>query len=115
MKKKTILMGSLVITLTMLFSVTFLIAPTGLEAGAKPEPIKGMRYDVNSSIADNLKPLTGKKVTVTLNSGKTFSGTVKEIGAHLIHLEKLDGKNFFDALIRIENISAIDAMFRKYN
>jgi len=51
---------------------------------------------------------------VTIVSGKTLSGFVKEVGTHLIHLEKLEGKDYFDALIRIENISAIEAMFRNY-
>jgi hypothetical protein len=53
-------------------------------------------------------------VSVTIVSGKTLSGFVKEVGIHLIHLEKLEGKDYFDALIRIENISAIEAMFRNY-
>jgi hypothetical protein len=29
-----------------------------------------------------------------------------------MHLEKLDGKDYFDALLRIDNISAIDTRFR---
>ncbi|MBW2250084.1 MAG: hypothetical protein JRF60_05515, partial [Deltaproteobacteria bacterium] len=74
--------------------------------------IKGISYNVNSSLADNLKSLIGKKVYVTLDSGKTFAGLVKEVGNHLMHLEKLDGKDYFDALLRIENISAIDTRFR---
>jgi small nuclear ribonucleoprotein (snRNP)-like protein len=83
---------------------------------AKPKvvAIEGMSYNVNASLADNLKSLVGKKVAVTIISGKTLSGVVKEVGIHLIHLEKLAGKEYFDALIRIENISAIDTMFRKY-
>jgi small nuclear ribonucleoprotein (snRNP)-like protein len=61
---------------------------------------------------DNLKALIGKKVYVTLDSGKSFAGYVKEVGDHLMHLEKLDGKDYFDALLRIENINAIDTRFR---
>ncbi len=115
MKKKARMASSVVVTLVILFSVAFLTPHTDVEAGAKPVAIEGMSYDVNASIADNLKSLIGKKVNVTLDSGQVFSGTVKEVGNHLIHLEKLDRKSFFDALIRLENISAIDAMFRKYN
>jgi hypothetical protein len=29
-----------------------------------------------------------------------------------MHLEKLEGKDYFDALLRIENIIAIDTKFR---
>ena len=72
-----------------------------------------MNYNVNASFADNLKSFVGVTVTVTLNSGQSFTGIVKEVGDHLLHLEQLQGKEFYDALIRIEDISAIDARFRK--
>ncbi|MCP4368094.1 MAG: hypothetical protein GY797_08315 [Deltaproteobacteria bacterium] len=71
-------------------------------------------YNVNSSLEDNLKSLIGKKVYVALDSGQTFAGFVKEVGNQLIHLEKLDGKDYFDALLKIENISAIDTRFRGF-
>jgi len=85
-----------------------------LEAAAKTKiiAIEGVRYNVNFSLQDNLKSFIGKKVNVTLNSGKTFGGFIKEVGDHFIQLEKLDGKSYFDALIRIEDISAIDTKFR---
>jgi small nuclear ribonucleoprotein (snRNP)-like protein len=73
-----------------------------------------IKYLVNASIADNLKSLLGKQVYVTLDSGKTFAGFVKEVGNHLLHLEKLQDKDYFDALIKIENISAIDTRFRGF-
>ena len=73
-----------------------------------------IKYLVNASIADNLKSLLGKQVYVTLDSGKTFAGLVKEVGNHLLHLEKLQDKDYFDALIKIENISAIDTRFRGF-
>ena len=86
-----------------------------MEAQAKTKVIavEGTSYNVSSSLADNLKSLLGKKVSVTLISGKTFTGLIKEVGNHLIHMEKLEGKEYFDALLRIENISAIDTRFRK--
>lgn len=112
MRKKAKILSSLGMAIAVLFStVLFTLSE---EAVAKPEvvAIEGMSYNVNSSLADNLKSLVGKKVSVTIVSGKTLSGFVKEVGIHLIHLENLEGKDYFDALIRIENISAIEAMFR---
>ena len=112
MMKKAKMMSSVGITLTILFYTAVFMLPTEVEAKPKVVAIEGMGYNVDSSMADNLKSLTGKKVYVTLDSGKTLTGIVKEVGNHLVHLEKLDGKDYFDALIRIENISAIDARFR---
>jgi hypothetical protein len=82
---------------------------------AKPKivPVEGVSYNVDASLAANLKALLGKRVYVTLNSGKTFTGLVKKVGEHLLHMEKLAGKEYFDALIRIADISAVDTMFRK--
>jgi hypothetical protein len=112
MMKKAKMVGSVGLALTILFYVTILMPPTETEAKQEVAAIEGISYNVNSSLADNLKSLAGKKVYVTLDSGKTFAGFVKEVGNHLVHLEKLDGKDFFDALLRIENISAIDTKFR---
>jgi hypothetical protein len=98
----------------MLFLAVFFALPAEVDAKQKVVAIEGMSYNVNSSLADNLKSLVGKKVFVTSVSGKTLSGFVKKVGNHLIHLEKLSGKDYFDALIRIENISAIEAQFRNF-
>ncbi|MDY6855490.1 MAG: hypothetical protein SWO11_12420 [Thermodesulfobacteriota bacterium] len=114
MKRKVKLLTCVGITLAMLFFLSFLILPTGVKAKAKVVAIEGMKYNVNSSVKDNLNNLVGKKVYLYLDSGKTMSGFVKKVENHLIHLEKLDGKDFFDALIRIENISALEARFREY-
>ncbi|MBU2622643.1 MAG: hypothetical protein KKD92_10035 [Proteobacteria bacterium] len=89
-KQMTIL--SLAILLTALFSVGFLTVPGKAEAGVVP--LEGIKYDVNFSLEDNLKSFVGKKVYVTLDSGKTFAGIVKETGNHLLWLENWTAKSF---------------------
>lgn len=103
----------MVIVLTALFTFLLATIPSSVLAEMSVEPIKGMNYNANASLAENLKILVGKKVNITLESGKTFTGIVKTIGTHLVHVEKLEGKEYYDALIRIENIAAIDARFRE--
>ena len=63
-------------------------------------------------MADNLRLFRGLTVSLTLSSGKTFSGLIKDVGEKQVHLEKLVGKEYFDALVRIDSIEAIDARFR---
>lgn len=112
--KKSKLADSLGLVLSTLICMAILIFLTeGAQAKSNVVAVEGIKYNINSSMTDNLRTLISKKVCVTLDSGKTFAGVVKEVGNHLIHLEKLDGKEYFDALIRIENISGIDTMFRK--
>jgi len=98
----------------MFSAVLVFSIPKKVSAAAQLEAIQGAGYAVNSAMIDNLKSLIGKKVYIHLSSGTTLAGVVKEIGQHFIHLEKLDKKDFFDALIRMENIIAIDTQFRKY-
>ncbi len=76
-------------------------------------PVDGAKFDPSSTIKDNLKIYTGKDVVIHLRSGKSLQGYVKAVGDHLIHIEKLSGKDFYDALIRIEDITAIEAKFRE--
>jgi hypothetical protein len=69
-------------------------------------------FSTDTTLVANLKNLSGKRVTVYLKSGTPLTGTVKVTGDHLLHLEKLDGRDFFDALVSIDQISAIDTRVR---
>ncbi|MBN2429239.1 MAG: hypothetical protein JXK94_12965 [Deltaproteobacteria bacterium] len=75
--------------------------------------VEGARFDTSISLADNLKNYMNQDVFVHLKSGKVLQGYVKEVGNNLVHLEKLRGKDFYDALIRIEEITAMEAKFRE--
>ena len=114
MKKREKTMWRSCVAAAVLFAVAAFILPTAVPAASKVVAIEGMSYDANASLADNLKSLTGKKVSITVDSGRTFSGILKAVGDHLVHLEKLDGKEYYDALIPIDRISALEARFREY-
>jgi hypothetical protein len=75
-------------------------------------PLEGVRFNTAESLADNLKLYMGKDIHVHLRSGKTIQGYVKSVGNGLVHLEKLSGRDFYDALVRIDDICAFEAKFR---
>ena len=79
----------------------------------KVTDLEGVKFDLSVSLADNIKAFVGKDLIVHLNSGKTVQGYVKSVGNGLLHLEKLAGRDFYDALIKIEDISAIECKFRE--
>lgn len=54
-----------------------------------------------------LKAHNGKRVTVKLNSGEELTGTVGALGDDLVHLRELSGKEFFDAVVNTDEISAL--------
>jgi hypothetical protein len=76
-------------------------------------PVESAKFNVSGSIKDNLKTYVGKDVLIHLRSGHTFQGYIKSVGDQVVHLEKLAGRDFYDALIRIDDISAIEAKFRE--
>lgn len=98
------------LTSGLVLGAALLVMPT--LAKAELVELPGLTYAVNASLADNLKALTGKKVHLSLLGGASLSGSVKAVGNDLLHLEKLEGKEYFDALIRITDIAAIDTRFR---
>jgi len=98
------------ITTGLLLLGALLTVPT--LAAAEPVELPGLSYQVNISMADNLKALTGKKVHLSLAGGASLTGSVKAVGNELLHLEKLEGKEYFDALVRLTDIVAVDTRFR---
>ncbi len=61
--------------------------------------------------ADTIKSILerqmGRVVRVRLQSGEEVSGTVTKVGDHVVQLSELAGREFFDAVIRIDGISAV--------
>lgn len=102
------------ITLLMLTLVSLLALSVNVEARQELVPVEGANYNVNASLTNNLRLLIGKRIYVTLNSGANKTGIVKNVGDKLLHLEKLQDKEFFDALILIDSINSIDTQFRIY-
>ena len=87
--------------------------------GSSPLPaqtvaIKGVSFNAQSGLKENLEALVGKDLFVNLRSGKVYQGYVKSVGSGFIHLEKIAGKDFYDSLIRLDDISAVEVKFRDY-
>jgi aspartate carbamoyltransferase regulatory subunit len=50
---------------------------------------------------------TSKSVTLNLDSGKSFTGVITTINDNIIHLKKLEGMEYYDAVITINSIESI--------
>jgi hypothetical protein len=70
----------------------------------KPDAVK---LDVAETLQANLARCVGQKVELVLVSGKSLVGTVKAVGTAGVHLGALEGKEFYDALVRTDQISAV--------
>jgi hypothetical protein len=70
--------------------------------------------NASSSMADNLRALLAakKSVTVVLEGGQTYSAKIGQVGDNYVLLSELSGKEFFDALVNIDDIAAIEVRVR---
>lgn len=100
--------------LPFISAILVLICMAGLVFTAHGvQAAREMQLYAGISLEDNLSVFKGKSVTVTLSSGKQLTGFVKEVKNNLLHLERLSLKDYYDALIRIDHISAIEARVRQ--
>lgn len=49
----------------------------------------------------------GKRITVRLRSGQEISGTVRDVTDRLVVIGEISGKEFFDAVIRLDDVEAV--------
>lgn len=74
-----------------------------------------MEFNPSFSIADTLRQLQSEKLRaeVQLRGGHVLSGAVTTVGEHFVVLSALASRDFYDAVVRIDDISAIVAHVRK--
>jgi len=109
--KRAIKIASGAVFAVILFAAIFIVFPASAQTRSAV-PVPGAKFEVSFSIQENLKTYIGKDVLIHLRSGKTFQGYVKAVGDQAVHLERISGRDFYDALIRIDDISAVEAKFR---
>lgn len=95
--------------LSLMLSATFLFQDFSFAAEA---PGTAPQINLDLTLSDNLMSFKGKAVTITLASGQTVSGIVKNVKNGYLHLEKLAQKDFFDAIIVIDKINAVEVRVR---
>lgn len=89
---------------SMYFVVILFTGMLMLSGAVIAEPLS---IKAGDSIVIVLKAYDGKRVTVKLNSGDELTGTIGAVNDDLIHLRELSGKEFFDAVVDTDDISAI--------
>ena len=61
----------------------------------------------NQPIRETLQKKPGAKATLQLISGQELSGKITAVGENAVHLSELTGKEFYDAVVRLDHISAV--------
>lgn len=67
------------------------------------------QLDLNSPdvIKQVLDQQVGKRVKVKLKSGQDIEGKVARVGSHAVHLTELSGMEFFDATVKVDDVTTV--------
>jgi hypothetical protein len=60
----------------------------------------------DDTIRSVLSAQVGKRVTLKLDS-EELTGVVRSVGDHAVHLGDLTGREFFDAVVDLDEVSAV--------
>ena len=89
------------LVLASVLAVAPLIGPVQVKAQDAP-------LEVNAdAIKVNLERQVGKRVRLRLISGQDVEGTVIAVGTAGVHVARLAGMDFFDAVVRLDQIAAV--------
>ncbi len=86
-------------------SALFLCLALSTSAGFADD-IKTAMNDL-TTIKSILAQHAGKRVAVRTDDGETLDGTVAKVTEQLVYIEKLVGKEFFDAVVRLDRINSV--------
>ena len=73
-------------------------------ASAQDAKLEVRSGDVVKTVLDRQ---VGKRVALVLTTGPELSGVVTAVGDHVVHLSELAGREFFDAVVSLDRISAV--------
>ncbi len=82
------------------------VLSTAVYGTAAAEEVK-IDVKAENPVQSTLETLIGKDVTLKLRSGQEVAGKVSEVGKTAVHVSQLKGMEFFDAVVRVDDISAV--------
>lgn len=88
---------------------SFLVFAAVVLVGVPSAFAEETKLEVNdpNAIKVNLEKLAGQSVTLRMSSGEELAGVVAEVGSSAVHLTSLTGKEFYDAVVRLDQVGAV--------
>jgi len=68
---------------------------------------EGPGFNAFIGMKENLLLNVGKRISVKLTTGEAIEGTIVKVGDQSVHLSKLSGRDYYDAIVRLDRIEAI--------
>jgi len=74
-----------------------------------PAAAQDAKLEVKSTdtVRTLLERQIGKRISVVLTTGPELAGVVVSVGDKVVHLSELTGREFFDAIVNLEQVGAV--------
>jgi hypothetical protein len=83
------------------------------QPAAKPAPqLADIQIHSGDSIKSVLERLVGQDVTLAVANGGEITGKVTKVEALVVHLSRLVGREFFDAVVRLDSVNVVTVRVR---
>lgn len=81
----------------------------GLSAAAPQLFAEDIHFELGApdAIRPALDQQVGKRVKLKLVSGQDIEGVVSKVGTQAVHLTQLSGMDFYDAVVRLDQVAAV--------
>jgi hypothetical protein len=73
---------------------------------------EGYTLKPDAKMSAVLKDLSGKRVTLHLRGGGDVTGKLTVVGDHTVQLSQLANKEFFDAIVAVDSVAAVEVRAR---
>jgi hypothetical protein len=83
-------------------SCTALYVP-GVSAEEQKYELKSAAATIKDVLAENIN----KRVVLRMEAGENLEGTIAKVGDSVVHISKISGRDFYDAVVRVDKISAV--------
>jgi hypothetical protein len=91
---------------TIVFIVVMSVLASSIAVPAFSEE-SGFQFNKDTSLQTSLLQFKGKIIEIQFKSGGQMAGKLSEVGTQSILLKELRGKEYYDALIIIDDIAAV--------
>ena len=90
-----------IVFLTVMCVMAFSITPVAFSEESS------FQFGKDNSLQTNLLQFKGKTIEIQFKSGGQLAGKLSEVGTQSILLKELRGKEYYDALIVIDDIASV--------
>jgi hypothetical protein len=104
MKKSLKIPGGKVRVIALLIVMSVMISAIATTAFSAENVFQ---FSGDKSLQTNLMQFKGKTIEIQLKNGGQLTGKLSEVGTQSILLKELRGKEYYDALIVIDDITAV--------